>query len=119
MNTSIEARAATATAGDAWRSRTGLQDALAGMNTSIEAAEKVGLKQQVSIAKAQARALEEFAMIDATVSKELDKHAPSPPLPKLADINDTRPVTIFNKTGLRVVESPIVPNGADDGDDNF
>lgn len=111
--------AATATAGDAWRSRTGLEDALGAMNTSIDAAEKVGLKKQVKIARGQVSALEQFVVIDGAVSEEMKKHAPSPPLPQSADINDTRPVTVFNKTGLRVVEQPAVANGADDGDDNF
>jgi len=110
---------ATATAGDAWRSRSGLEDALNAMNVSIDAAEKVGLKKQASIARDQVSALEQFVVIDGVVSEEMKKHAPSPPLPQPAEIEDTRPGTVFNKTGLRVVEQPAVPNGADDRDDNF
>lgn len=94
-------------------------ETLEALNRSIIEGEQVGLKPEVAIAKLQLLKLEDFSKADSKLVSALAERAPLPGPPKPAKLNDTVPVTIFNRSGYRVEDLPDVPNGADDGDSDF
>jgi len=111
--------AAAVMTNESLHSRSQYAETLAALNSSIVQGEKVGLTPEVAIAKSQLSKLEVFAEADSKLISALAERAPQPGPPKPAKLNDTVPVTVFNRTGYRVEDLPDVPNGADDGDSDF
>jgi len=119
MDAQASLSAAAVMTNESLHTRSQYAETLAALNASIVQGEKVGLKPEVAIAKLQLSKLEDFAEADSKLVSSLAQRAPQPGAPKPAKLNDTVPVTIFNRTGYRVEDLPDVPNGADDGDSDF
>jgi hypothetical protein len=111
--------AAAVMTNESLHTRSRYEETLEALNTSIGEGEDVGLKPEVVIAKLQMSKLKDFAEADAKLVAALAERAPVPGPPKPAKLNDTVPLTVFNRTGYRVEDLPDVPNGADDGDNDF
>jgi len=111
--------AAAVMTNESLHTRSRYEETLAALNASIIEGEKVGLKPEVAIANLQLSKLEDFAEADSKLVSALAERAPLPGPPKPSKLNDSVPVTIFNRSGYRVEDLPDVPNGADDGDSDF
>jgi len=114
-----ELAAAAVMTNESLHTRSNYAETIAALNASIEDGEAVGLKPEASVAKLQLSKLEDFAEADEHLVAALAKRAPPPGPPRPSKLNDTVPVTIFNRTGYRVEDLPDVANGADDGDNDF
>jgi hypothetical protein len=117
------ARTALKTAGIAanrsQEARTGYDEALEGLNSSIVAGAEAGLVAETKIAREQMRALNAFKKSDMDLGIALRKVAPERGRPEPRPLRDNEPNLIFNRTGLKVQDLPAVPNAVDDGDSDF
>lgn len=100
-------------------SRSGERHAAAALNASAQVAARVGLFDDASAAQMQAGQLQDFGALHRRLQGLLSHAQQEPgPLPRV-ETNDSRPNTVFNRTGLRVDAFPSVPNSEDDGDADF
>lgn len=110
---------ATRAAKEALRTRDGYDDAIGGMKAALKAASHAGLVEEVELGEDQTQKLGEFVAasnaVEEAFAQELSDREPVTPPP----IEDIEPITVFNRTGLKVEDLPAVASGNDDGDDDF
>jgi hypothetical protein len=99
--------------------RTGYDQALDGLNTSIVAGAEAGLVAETAIARGQLKTLKAFKKTDKDLGVALRKVAPERDRPRPRPLEDKEPDLVFNRTGLKVQDLPAVPNAGDDGDSDF
>jgi hypothetical protein len=99
--------------------RTGYDEAIDGLNSSIVAGAEAGLVAETAIARERLKTLKTFKKSDKDLGVALRKQAPSRGRPQPRPLEDKEPNLIFNRTGLKVQDLPAVPNAVDDGDNDF
>jgi len=99
--------------------RTGYDQALDGLNSSIVAGAEAGLLSETAIARDQLKTLKAFKKTDKDLGIALRRVAPERDRPRPRPLQDKEPNLIFNRTGLKVQDLPAVPNAVDDGDNDF
>jgi len=99
--------------------RTGYDEAIDGLNSSIVAGAEAGLVAETAIARERLKTLKSFKKSDADLGVALRKQAPARGRPEPRPLEDKEPNLIFNRTGLKVQDLPAVPNAVDDGDNDF
>jgi len=111
--------AATKVAKEALRTRDGLEDAIQGMKAAVATASDVGLDEEAGLGQDQTEKLGAFVeasnAVEEAFTRELSDRQPVTPPP----IEDLEPYAVFNRTGLKVEDLPVVASGNDDGDDDF
>jgi hypothetical protein len=117
------ARTALAKAGIAanrsQEARTGYDEAIDGLNSSIVAGAEAGLLAETAIARQQMKTLKAFKKADKDLGEALRQLPPQRGRPQPRPLEDKEPNLIFNRTGLKVEDLPEVPNALDDGDNDF
>jgi len=99
--------------------RTGYDQALDGLNSSIVAGAEAGLLAETAIARDQLKTLSAFKKTDKDLGIALRRVAPERGRPQPRPLEDKSPNLVFNRTGLKVQDLPAVPNAVDDGDNDF
>jgi tetratricopeptide (TPR) repeat protein len=107
------ARTALAKAGIAanrsQEARTGYDEAIDGLNSSIVAGAEAGLLAETAIARQQMKTLKAFKKADKDLGEALRKVPPLRNRPQPRPLEDKEPNLIFNRTGLKVEDLPEVP----------
>jgi hypothetical protein len=111
-------RAGTA-ANRSQEARTGYDEAIAGLNSSIAAGAEAGLIAETAIARERMKTLKDFKKSDKALGVAMRKVAPPRGRPQPRPLEDKEPNLVFNRTGFKVEDLPAVPNGLDDGDNDF
>lgn len=106
-------------AASAVESRSGERHAAAALNASARVAARAGLDDDAYVARAQAAQLRDFGALHQHIRRLLAHEQPVPGSVPHVEMNDSRPATVFNRTGLRVDVFPFAPNSEDDGDADF
>jgi len=99
--------------------RTGYDEAIDGLNSSIVAGAEAGLVAETEIARDRLKTLKAFKKSDKDLGAALRKQTPQRGRPQPRPLEDKPPNLIFNRTGLTVQDLPAVPNALDDGDNDF
>jgi len=99
--------------------RTGYDEAIDGLNTSISLGTQVGLVAETAIAKAQMKKMQAFQTADKELGLALRLQSPGRGKPQPRPLMDKTPDLQFNRSGLKVEDLPSVPNSVDDGDNDF
>ena len=99
--------------------RTGYDEAIDGLNSSIVAGAEAGLLAETAIAQERMKTLKSFKKSDKDLGEALRMVAPARGRPEPRPLEDKEPNLIFNRTGLKVQDLPAVPNALDDGDNDF
>jgi len=99
--------------------RTGYDEAIGGLNSSIVLGVEAGLAAETTIARERLKTLKAFKKSDSDLGVALRKQAPARGRPEPRPLEDKEPNLIFNRTGLKVQDLPAVPNAVDDGDNDF
>jgi len=99
--------------------RTGYDEAIDGLNSSIVAGAEAGLIAETAIAREQMKTMKAFKKSDADLGVALRQTAPQRGRPQPRPLEDKEPNLTFNRTGLKVEDLPAVPNALNDGDNDF